>query len=402
MQRKLLFPPQHKAAGESRLRHKGRQTLCHDTVNGTLRIERIRWWSRQGGCDETIDQVLGIVAASVSVGVRQMCSRVGITPMGFRRASGHLEHLAQIRISPERLRQLAEQEGQRVMTAQAQGQIAVSLTPERAKVSPDGPTRIYVGADGVKVPMVTAAEKAQRRARRGPKRSGSRRRRMHRGADNTYKEFKIATFYEQSNEYRQVLATAGDHTVLGRLIRRAAQRLGFNRFDQKLGLGDGADWILRQLAIRLPSLDQFMLDFYHFSEHVWSASNGCWGLASQEAHTLAEDLLHRARHEGPAAVLLALEAERRRHPTGRQRQALQELIGYLTKRAPYCEYPRYRSEGWQIGSGPTEAMCKVLTYRLKGAGMRWDREGAEPIMALLALEQSNAWESYWTTQVKVA
>jgi hypothetical protein len=225
---------------------------------------------------------------------------------------------------------------------------------------------------------------------------------MHRGADNAYKEFKIATFYEQSNEHRQVLATAGDHTVLGRLIRREAQRLRLNRFDQKVGLGDGADWILRQLAIHLPSLDQFMLDFYHFSEHVRSASNVCWGLASQEARTLAKDLLHKARHEGPAAVLLALEAERRQHPTGRKRQALQELIGYLTKRAPYCEYPRYRSEGWQIGSGPTEAMCKVLTYRLKGAGMRWDREGAEPIMALLALEQSDAWESYWATQVKVA
>jgi hypothetical protein len=128
-----------------------------------------------------------------------MCARVGIASMGFRRAAGHLEHLAQIRLSPERLRQLTEQEGQRVMTAQAQGQIPVSLTPERAKVSADGPTRIYVGADGVKVPMITSQEKAKRRARRGPKRSGSRRRRMHRGADNAYKEFKIGIFYEQSN-----------------------------------------------------------------------------------------------------------------------------------------------------------------------------------------------------------
>jgi hypothetical protein len=366
-----------------------------------VRIERVRWWSQSGGCDETIDRVLGIVADQVSVGVRQMCSRVGIHQMGFRRGSEHLNHLAQIRISPERLRQIAEQEGQRVLTAQAQGRIAVSLTPERAKVSADGPTRIYVGADGVKVPMVTAPEKAKRRARRGPKRSGSRRRRMHRGADNAYKEFKIATFYEESNEYRQVIATAGDHAVLGHLIRREAQRLGFNRFEQKLGLGDGADWILRQLRINLPTLDQFMLDFYHFSDHVWSASNACEGLASAGARTLAEDLLHKARHEGPAAVLLALAAQCRSH-RGHKRQALQELIAYLVKRASHCEYPQYRAKGWQIGSGPTEAMCKVLTYRLKGAGMRWDREGAEPIMALIALEQSDTWEGYWKAQIKVA
>lgn len=346
--------------------------------------------------------MLGIVADAVSAGVRQMCCRVGIAQMGFARAAGHLHHLAQIRISAERLRQLAEQEGRRVMTAQAQGQIAVSLTPEQAKVSAEGPTRIYVGADGVKVPMVTAGEKARRRARRGRKRTGSRRRRMHRGADNAYKEFKIATFYEQSNEHRQVIATAGDHVVIGRMIRREAKRLGLNRFDQKLGLGDGADWILRQLGMNLSSLDQFILDFYHFSEHVWSASNACRGLASKEARAMAEDLLHKACHEGVAAVLVALESQRRKHPSGRKRQALQELIGYITRRASYCEYPQYRCKGWQIGSGPTEAMCKVLTYRLKGAGMRWDREGAEPMMALIALEQSGRWESYWKAQIKAA
>jgi len=49
-------------------------------------------------------------------------------------------------------------------------------------------------------------------------------------------------------------------------------------------------------------------------------------------------------------------------------------------------------EKGQIGSGPSEAMCKVLTYRLKGAGMRWERVGADAIMALIAFEQSNAWK----------
>lgn len=324
-----------------------------------------------------------------------MCCRVAIAQGGFRKASAHLEHLAQIRISPEWFRQIAEREGQRVITAQSKGQIAVSLTLEQTKVSVDGPTRIYVGADGVKVPMVTAAEKARRRVRRGPKRPGSRRRQMHRGADNAYKEFKIATFYEESNEHRQVLATAGDCEQIGRMIRREAKRLGFNRIDQKLGLGDGADWILRQLGINLPTLNQFILDFYHFSEHVWSASNACWGLGSEAARTLAETLLHKARHEGPAAVLLALAEQCRTYRHGRRREALQGLTEYIVKRASHCEYPQYRSQGWQIGSGPTEAMCKVLTYRLKGAGMRWDRQGAEPMMALIALEQSGTWANYW-------
>ena len=39
------------------------------------------------------------------------------------------------------------------------------------------------------------------------------------------------------------------------------------------------------------------------------------------------------------------------------------------------------AKGWQIGSGPTEATCKVLTVRLKGSGMRWDADNAEALMA---------------------
>jgi len=60
-----------------------------------------------------------------------------------------------------------------------------------------------------------------------------------------------------------------------------------------------------------------------------------------------------------------------------KRKALRELLNYIAKRASQCDYPGFREKGWQIGSGPTEAMCKVLTCRLKGAGMRWDRQGAE-------------------------
>jgi len=397
MQRKLLFPP-HKNKTGHKLRHKGRQAVCRDTVNGNIRIKRIRWWSKDHGCEDTIDQVLGIIADQVSIGVRQMCSRVAISQQGFRKSAEHLHHLAQIRISPERLRMIVENEGQKVLQAQCKGQIETSLTPQKCKTAPDGSTRVYIGVDGVKVPMVTTGEKVKRRKKRGPKRKGTRRRVMRSGADNPYKEFKIATFYDQSNEYRQVIATAGDHQVLGRLVRRQAVHLGLNQFDQRLAIADGADWIYNQLTGKIPTLDEFILDFYHLSEHIWLASNTCFGVGSQKATCFASELLHVAKHQGVTDILLILASERKALRSPGKRKALQELINYIAKRIGQCDYPRYVSEGWQIGSGPTEAMCKVLTYRLKGSGMRWDRQGAEPIMALIALEQSNEWQSYWESQ----
>jgi len=39
--------------------------------------------------------------------------------------------------------------------------------------------------------------------------------------------------------------------------------------------------------------------------------------------------------------------------------------------------------GLMIGSGPVESACKVVVgQRLKQAGMRWTREGADAILAL--------------------
>jgi len=396
-----LFPPRQNQK-KKKYRHKGKQKVSHDTVNGNIRFERIRWWSPEHGTDDTVDRLIGAVADTVSVGVRQMCCRVAISQQGFRKGAKHLYNLAQIKISPERLRTISEYEGQRVLLLQSKGCIEPELNVQNSKTVPESLSRVYTGVDGVMVPMITQDEKQKRRKKRGPKPKGSHRRRMCKGADNAYKEFKIATFYDESNEHRHVVATAGDHKVLGKLVRRQAGSLKLNEFDEKVAIADGAGWIHRQLQINVPMLDAFILDFYHFSEHVWEGANQCFGLNSDDGKKFAENLLHIARHEGIGGVLVKLEQLRKEVRSPNKRKVLRELLNYIAKRAGQCDYPGFREKGWQIGSGPTEAMCKVLTYRLKGAGMRWDRQGAEPIMALVALEQSNIWNTYWDSQKEVA
>ncbi len=398
MRLRPLFPPRHRAGGRLRLRNKGTQEVGHDTVNGPVRLQRTRWWSRDQGCDETIDRLIGIAAERVTVGVRQMCCRVAVSQHGFAQGAEHLDPLAQIRISPERLRVISESEGRRVLEVQATGGFVASFGAGDCKTASNGPKRLYLGVDGVKVPMVTAAEKSKRRKNRGKKRVGSRPRRMRRGADNRYKEFKLATFYDESNDHRQVTATSGDHTVLGRLVRREASRLKLTEADENVAVVDGAEWIRKQLESNVPVLDAIVLDFYHLSEHIWSASNTCFGQDSDPAKAFAEKLLHLAKHDGVAALLAEIERTRKSLRSATKRKALTELLNYIGPRAAMCDYPRFVERGWQIGSGPTEAMCKVLTYRLKGPGMRWDRPGAEAIMALIALQQSNTWKRYWNCQ----
>lgn len=167
-----------------------------------------------------------------------MCSRVAISQQGFAKAAEYLKELAQVTISKERLRMIVEREGQLVLSIQQKGLLPADFDMEDCKTSPKGPKRIYMGTDGVKVPMVTKDEKNRRRKSRARKCPGSKRRQMRPGADNSYKEFKIATIYDQSNEHRQVVATRGNHEVLGKMLRREAKRLKINDADQKIAIAE--------------------------------------------------------------------------------------------------------------------------------------------------------------------
>ena len=79
------------------------------------------------------------------------------------------------------------------------------------------------------------------------------------------------------------------------------------------------------------------------------------------------------------------------------REELRKLIGYFASNEHRTDYPSYRAQGWDIGSGPTEAGCKIVGARLKGSGMRWLVEGAAEVAPLRALYQSGAaaWDAFF-------
>ena len=75
MRRKPLFPPPRSAAGKS-LRHKGRQSYSLLTVNGRIRLARIRWHDAQTGSRTELDAVVDEAEQAISHGVREMACRL--------------------------------------------------------------------------------------------------------------------------------------------------------------------------------------------------------------------------------------------------------------------------------------------------------------------------------------
>lgn len=330
---------------------------------------------------------------------RELCC-LAATDTSFAKAAAKLKKLGQIEISDERLRMVVEAEGQAMLEARRQALLKPQWDASDCTVSGTDKTRVLVGADGVMVPVITAAEKAKRRAgrRHVRRRKQVRRRVRHRGSDQGWKEFKIGLFYDADKQHCWAFATRGDHDEFGRQLRREATKLHLGQADQKASITDGAKWIENQLRTRLPVLDAKILDFYHLAEHVASASAGRWGAETPQAEVWTRQVLHSAKHEGGLAVLNAIADARAGLRSPAKRKALSELEHYVASRLPMTDYPGFIAKGYDIGSGPTEAKCKTVPSRLKGSGMRWNIRNAEAMAALACVDQSNLLPAYWHQQ----
>src|SRR3990172_9547360 len=172
---------------------------------------------------------------------------------------------------------------------------------------------------------------------------------------------KIGLFYDQSKTRVHAFATAGDHEAFGTLLRLHAHAIRLEQALETLSLTDGGPWIRNQLLKHLKELKAMLLDFYHLSEHVWD------------------------------------EAKKKLRSSAKQ-DALRLLRNYIVERWEMVEYPAALAKGWDIGSGPTDAMCKNLTLRLKRPGMKRDTDSAAALMNLVAVREGGPWEQYWQTR----
>jgi hypothetical protein len=282
------------------------------------------------------------------------------------------------------------------MEAQRRGLLAPDWEAADCRTK-SGTTRVYLGVDGVMVPLVTDAEKQKRRA--GVKKKRQQRGRKCRalparktGADQSYKEFKVVTFYDEEQERRYVAGTSGDHAIAGRMMQRMATQIRLTEAEEKIGNVDGSPWIRNEIEL-YGLVDALGLDYYHLRENVQKARLAVYG-TDPAGETWKNEIMRLFYEQGYDAVWERL-VPWRVALRGNKRDAADGLIGYIAERREMIRYPEFRERGWQIGSGPTEAQCKSATNRLKGHGRRWDRLNAEAVMALDCLESSHAWNTYW-------
>jgi hypothetical protein len=377
------------------------------TADGEIKLQRRYFWSKENGGVFPADASIGIEQGRVSPGAREILCRMGMV-QDFRQAADDAARIGNVPVSREKLRKLVEGEAATITRVRNSGELPAAWTSADAKIDEkkkDSPTRVYTGVDGVMVPTVTQAEKDKRRKNQSIRRqqrsaSGVGNSKplppAREGSDERYKEMKIGLFYDQHKTHRHAFVTEDNSKAFGPLLKEHARQVAFEQADECISLTDGAKWIVGQICRMLLLIKVMLLDFYHLSQHVHSAAKCCFG-ETQEAKDWAAARLKEMKELGLTAMLAAIDTLARKIRAPAKRESLQDLRDYMVDRMDLLDYRTALSRGHDIGSGPTEAMCKTLTLRLKRPGMKWDRHHAAAMMNLTARYDSGQARAYWAS-----
>ena len=347
------------------------------TVHGEVKVQRAYYYC--GRCKQSFlpyDEVLGLVD-DISPGLMPLVCLAGTLLPFADAAEDVLKRFAGVRLSASTVLRATEGEGERLRAQQKEGRMVEPTQPELKWKAPreEGQPVAYVGLDAFSVPMQgVQASKAEHRM------------------------LYTALLYTPGKEHTRYLVDF-ELDALAEQVRSQARALGIAQVSDLIAVTDGGNGLEEALQRHLADNLTTILDWYHAAEHLCDFAKLRYAsdeaARSQWQHE-AKGILYEQGGEALLAYLRAIELPPR--TSAEVHEELRKLIGYFENNRHRTDYPTYRQKGWDIGSGPTEAGCKIIGERLKGSGMRWVEDGAAPVASLRALYVSSGklWDGFWS------
>lgn len=357
------------------------------TVVGTIQVRRAVYRCRACGTHAIpLDARLGLPADQTSPMLRARLSRFcAVAP--FAEACTLLAEANGIEVSAKRAQLVSEELGARLATFQATADVV-----DPADAQELASERLYVGIDGVFYCTTERDEQhalVWREAKVGviatPRPVGAP------GTDRRSRLVPegppIDLIDAASPSY---VVHMGDWRAFADKLWREAERRGIERVAEIILLSDGAEWIESVRALLFDGLGArvvHILDLRHAEEHLWAAARTCLGDGAAGWSTVPLADLRAGRTDAVLAALRQLPT-----PTDDAATLVATTCAYFDQRRALMDYPRFRAQGYQIGSGIAESACKrLVSQREKGPGMHWTTPGAQAIGTLRATHLSHRW-----------
>jgi hypothetical protein len=346
------------------------------TVHGEVKLRRAYYYCQR--CHQSYcpyDEVLGL-DDGITPGLRPLVCLAGTLVPFADAAEDVLRRFANVRLSTSTVLRCTEAAGERLRAQQKQGRMVKPTQPESgwSEACAAGQPAAYVGLDAFSVPM------------QGPGAGPAEHRMMY-----------IGLLYTPEKKHKRYLVDFELDSLVEQ-VRAQAGALGIKEVKDLVAITDGGNGLEEALQRHLADNVATVLDWYHAAEHLCDfaavlhpqddAARSAW---SEQAKGILYE-------QGGEALLTHLHAfSLPPRASSEVPEEFRKLIGYFENNRHRTDYPAYRTRGWDIGSGPTEAGCKIIGERLKGSGMRWVEEGAATVAALRALYVSGTklWDGFW-------
>jgi hypothetical protein len=343
------------------------------TPLGEIKLTR-RVYLTEKGLEIKVDKVLGLPSKKWLPSVLELACALGINSE-FPNSHRLFAQWTRISLTEKTLALTVEKAGIELQESEFQSKFKEDLEEELSE------ERIYVGVDGVLTPL---------------------------NQKQGYKEAKVGViFWEKDYERkkgkrgkirkREYVATLKSREAFRERVQTLYQQIVKEKNPQTIVIGDGAHWIWEMASEQFPNSLE-ILDFYHLSEYVWKVAKAGFCHQEENQKNWVEIQLGLLKESQWKTVIknsyeLKIRSEK-------FREALEDLEGYLNNNSTRIDYKSYLKQGLMIGSGVVESSNRrVVTQRLKQAGMHWSKKGAEGVMALRAayLSHSNRWQNFWQT-----
>jgi hypothetical protein len=360
------------------------------TVVGWARMNRP--WYLCDHCHEgqfPADEALDVKDTDFSPGVRRMQALVG-QESPFDHGREQMKTLAGLEVTAKSVERTAEAIGADIAEGE-QREIAKAVQLDLPVIVGEPIPILYVQMDGTGVPVV----KKETEGRKGKTD----------GQPAHTREAKLGCVFTQtkwdtegyairdpdSTTYTGAIEPAED---FGKRIYLEAWKRGWSRANQKVIIGDGAEWIWNIAADHFPGAVQ-IVDLYHARQHLWDLARRLH--PNDEANQKAWMKVHQKRLLDKGKIeKLVLSLRSIEVSNAELAEKIRMEAEYFDKNAERMRYPKFRRQHLFVGSGVIEAGCKsVIGSRLKRSGMFWSVRGANAILALRCCQINGRFENYW-------
>lgn len=355
--------------GSERLTSKGLEPKMYETPYGVVRVDRHVYQTSKGGqiyCP--LDHTARIIVSSTPRFAKQVSHK--IAEMASPQVHRDLESNHGRKTSRAFLHQLGEAVGAIAKVKEEDWEYVIPETKEKTET-------VSVGLDGTCMLL----------------------------CEDGYRQAMVGTiaFYDKDGNRQNTIYTAappeyGKEEFKNHLAKQIKVAKARNPDAKFIGLADGAkdNWTFLE-----EYTDEQTLDFWHASEYVSTVAEIIHTNSKNKRTEWLDENLHVLKHskEGINMVLREIEKTKKEKKLSKEKtEKLDRVVTYFKNNKGRINYHERVANKEPIGSGVTEAACKVIVkQRMCKSGAKWKTKGAGVVLTLRTLSRStNFWDQFWS------